>query len=246
MNEKEWLACSNPLPMVCFLKGKVSDRKLRLFACACWSRFMAYLEESKTGRALEVARQFADGQSTLEDLTEARKQTEKAVRADPRLVVDASCRAAVSVTQLSAFEAARETVRFTEQIARAGISYADIPGFNARQAEADALREERWDQCELLRHIVGNPFRPIVVDPAWLRWNSGAVVKIARAIYDENRFDDLPFLADALTDAGCDNEEILTHCRTPMEHPRGCWVVDALLPPSTQRDPSTQRQQVLE
>jgi hypothetical protein len=190
---------------------------------------MVYLEEPETRRALEVAELFADGQTTLEELTTARRQAEAAVLADPRMMVDSSCIAAIRVTEIPAFDALRETLHSTKQMARAHISYADIPGFDSRQAEADALRAELWDQCELLRHIVGNPFRPVVVDPAWLRWNDGTVVKMARAIYDEDRFDDLPFLADALQDAGCDNEEILTHCRTPMEHPKGCWVVDALL-----------------
>ena len=40
---------------------------------------------------------------------------------------------------------------------------------------------------------------------------------------------DLLILADALEDAGCDNADLLDHCRRPGEHVRGCWVVDALL-----------------
>jgi hypothetical protein len=41
-------------------------------------------------------------------------------------------------------------------------------------------------------------------------------------------FDQMPVLADALQDAGCDNTDILNHCRQPGEHVRGCWVVDLL------------------
>ena len=51
----------------------------------------------------------------------------------------------------------------------------------------------------------------------------------AQAIYDEPAFDRLPILADAVTDAGCDNADILTHCRGDGRHVRGCWVVDLLL-----------------
>jgi hypothetical protein len=52
---------------------------------------------------------------------------------------------------------------------------------------------------------------------------------MAQVIYDERKFEDLPFLADALEEAGCDNADILNHCRGPGPHVRGCWVVDLLL-----------------
>jgi hypothetical protein len=84
-------------------------------------------------------------------------------------------------------------------------------------------------QAGLLHEIFGNPFRPAALDPSWLAWHDGAVRKMARAIYDERRFADLPILADALEDAGCAEAAILAHCREPGEHVRGCWVVDLLL-----------------
>ena len=46
---------------------------------------------------------------------------------------------------------------------------------------------------------------------------------------EERRFEDLPILADALEEAGCDDEDILGHCRSDGEHVRGCWAVDLLL-----------------
>jgi hypothetical protein len=49
---------------------------------------------------------------------------------------------------------------------------------------------------------------------------------MAQAIYDERRFGDLPILADALEDAGCNDARILSHCRDEQEHVRGCWVLD--------------------
>ncbi|MBI1831034.1 MAG: hypothetical protein HYR84_06255 [Planctomycetes bacterium] len=52
---------------------------------------------------------------------------------------------------------------------------------------------------------------------------------LAQTIYDERRFADMPLLADALTEAGCTDANILNHCRQPGEHVRGCWVVDLLL-----------------
>jgi hypothetical protein len=80
-----------------------------------------------------------------------------------------------------------------------------------------------------IREIFGNPFRPVSVDPSWVAWNDGTVVKLAQAIYDDRTFDHLPILADALEEAGCDNADILNHCRKPGVHVRGCWVVDLIL-----------------
>ena len=70
---------------------------------------------------------------------------------------------------------------------------------------------------------------PVRVEPAWFAWNDHTVPRIAQAIYGERAFDRMPILADALEDAGCDNADILGHCRQPGPHVRGCWVVDLLL-----------------
>lgn len=85
------------------------------------------------------------------------------------------------------------------------------------------------NECALLREVCGNPFRPARVDSSVLCWNGGCVTRMAQAIYDGRRFDDLPILADALDEAGCREEDVLAHCRSKAEHVRGCWVLDALL-----------------
>ncbi|MGH7174582.1 MAG: hypothetical protein ACRELG_30310 [Gemmataceae bacterium] len=89
---------------------------------------------------------------------------------------------------------------------------------------------ERWARSKLLRDIFGPlPFRPIVLDLAWLAWSDGTVRRLAQAIYDERAFERMPILADALEEAGCADADILNHCRQPSEHVRGCWVVDLIL-----------------
>ncbi len=79
---------------------------------------------------------------------------------------------------------------------------------------------------KLFQEVYGNPFEPVTLNHSWL---TTTVQALANGIYEEKAFDRMPILADALHDAGCDNEDILNHCRQPGEHVRGCWVVDLLL-----------------
>lgn len=93
-------------------------------------------------------------------------------------------------------------------------------------------------RANLLREIVGNPFRPVPKDEVfpcvyWRRksgWGPMATaLQIAEAAYDEQDWGRLPVLADAMEEAGCAHYEILTHLRGPNTHVRGCWAVDAIL-----------------
>jgi hypothetical protein len=80
---------------------------------------------------------------------------------------------------------------------------------------------------ELLREVYGNPYRRIDLKPEWL---TDTAVVLARQMYEARDFGAMPILADALQDAGCDNDDILTHCRDSKPvHVRGCWVVDQVL-----------------
>ncbi len=78
----------------------------------------------------------------------------------------------------------------------------------------------------LLRDIFGNPFRPVTFAP---EWRTEAAVGIAAKMYDSRDFGNMPILADALQDGGCEHPDILSHCREPRTHVRGCWVVDLVL-----------------
>ena len=52
---------------------------------------------------------------------------------------------------------------------------------------------------------------------------------MAQTIYDQRTYDRLPVLADALEAPALPDAEILSHCRRPGPHVRGCWIVDLLL-----------------
>ena len=87
--------------------------------------------------------------------------------------------------------------------------------------------ESRRLLCAIARDVLIDALRPVAFDPAW---RSESAVALARAAYESRNFTLLPILADALEEAGCDNAEVLAHCRQPdATHVRGCWVVDLVL-----------------
>jgi hypothetical protein len=79
---------------------------------------------------------------------------------------------------------------------------------------------------ELLRDVYGNPYRYV---PFPAGWRTDTVTTFARTMYESREFSAMPIFADALEEAGCDNEEILEHCRSGKPHVRGCWVLDLVL-----------------
>ncbi len=80
--------------------------------------------------------------------------------------------------------------------------------------------------ARMFRDVVGNPFRSVAFSPSW---RTDTAVGLARQVYEGRDFSAMPILADTLQDAGCDNTDVLDHCRDPSPHVRGCWVVDLLL-----------------
>src|SRR5262245_3144923 len=71
MTEGEWLACEYRQGMLEFLRGKVSERKLRLFGCACCRRIWSNLEARRSRWLVEVSERYADGRVTRDRLTSA-------------------------------------------------------------------------------------------------------------------------------------------------------------------------------
>ena len=231
MTEAEWLACHEPDPMLVFLRGRATDRKLRLFAVGC-CRSIWHLLPNEAARALvEVAERFADGLASEEERATAEGEFtwadwESRGSQDPYL-----CSLATeAVTQLAresdaTFAARTHRVNpgWPEQAYEAARGVSNQVGHTTPLSR----RPEEWaKQIKVLRDIFGNPFRPVTPDPAWL---TDDVRTIARQMYNSRDFSRMAMLAVALQDAGCDNEDILTHCRGPGPHVRGCWVVDAVL-----------------
>jgi hypothetical protein len=200
--------------MLEFLRGKTSDRKLRLFAAASFRRLAYLLPDSRQHRGIEMLEQEAEGTASLEIRRAVTRDVRYALPASNEIVEDAPADDPYFVALMLYRELASSSAAEHALHATAGL--------------ADGAAEQGEQTC-VLRDIFGNPFRPVSVDPGWLVWNGGTIQQIAETIYDERAFDRLPILADALEDAGCTNEDILNHCRQPGVHVRGCWVIDLVL-----------------
>jgi hypothetical protein len=219
MNEAEWLRCAGPSPMLEFLKGKVSERQLRLFASACCRRVWGLIGE-KGRKGVEVAEQYADGTRCQRTLCRAWT----AAQAEARKVKKraAEC-ASLAAARAVAPDRRWEPTRLNASAAALAAAWA----VKCRhRGSNEALSAESKAQADLLRDIF-NPWLPSI-PPALLAWNDGAVARVAQMIYQDNEFGDLPILADALEEAGCTNADILNHLRSPGPHVRGCWAVDLL------------------
>ena len=226
MTETEWLASTDPQPMLEYLRGKVSDRKLRLFACACARQSRHLLDDQRSRTAVEVAEKYADGLATKEELVAARNATENA-------------------TENTAWDTAWDTAWYTAWYTAWSASWAA-----ARDAARDAARAK---QANLLRDIFGNPFRQVqlvvchcgaCVQPrrqhhngpcARRRMLTPTVRQLTQAAYDHRQPDgsldpvSLAAVADSLEEAGCDRQEVLVHLRSPGPYYRGMWGLDMVL-----------------
>jgi hypothetical protein len=84
MTETEWLACTDPTPMLEFLRGQASDRKLQLFGSACHRRIPAkaavHWEQLRRGLHIrEVAGRRGVASNERKELVRARLDAENAV-----------------------------------------------------------------------------------------------------------------------------------------------------------------------
>jgi hypothetical protein len=202
--------------MLLGLPAAVPDRRLRLFALACCRRVEARLAHPLSRQALLLAERYTNGSATDEDMRALSSQFMGEYNA--RLAAAGGDWNAMSTTDLRAAYALTRNA-FP---ARAALEAVEA---------AEDKSAERSVQCQLLRCIFGNPFGPPrPLDPGWLAWYGGSVVRLARLIYEERRFELMPELGDALEEAGCRDEDILGHCRQQGGvHARGCWVLDLLL-----------------
>jgi hypothetical protein len=234
MTESEWLSCTDPAPLLDFAGGWLTERKLRLFGCACCRRLWPVLTERGSREAIAAAEQSADRLPPSPAAAAAARPI-AAVFLPPcpcaRCAVTAGRNAALAAPWALARPARDAAAVASASTAFAAACLAIAENGRAEEAGAwEAARDaELARQADLLRDLAGNPFRPTPIADAVLRWNDGTVRRLARSAYEDRAFDRLPILADALEEAGCDNADLLNHCRGKDDHSRGCWALDGLL-----------------
>ncbi len=237
MTEEEWLTGTDPFPMLTALKDRSSDRKLRLFGVACCRHIWEHLPDERSREMVLLAESFADNAVTSGQLADAFEAAGDAYDAIHYEGGDQDAASAVLMLRQELqlellLEWMAESVAYATNAAKYELlnDPSFLPGQTRDEKYESLLEEGRIAasriQSDLLRDIFGNPFRPVVFDPAW---RSESAVGVARGIYEDRAFERMPILADALQDAGCDHADILTHCREPGTRVRGCWVVDLVL-----------------
>jgi hypothetical protein len=232
VTEEEWLKAQDGSELLEFLAEDLpqSDRKMRLAACACCRRVAKFIGSPEFTSLLRLTEMSADDHSQGPERVRLRDRLHRAwqgtVAGRPLYeAADAACG-----SFLHAAESAKP--RFWSFRSNDDLHYAAWSAISAQDAvgaEEPGNRAEANEaaaQSDLVRDIFGNPFRPVAFDPRWL---TSDVVGLARATYDDRAFEPMPILADALMDAGCEDELIIGHCRGEGPHVRGCWVVDLVL-----------------
>jgi hypothetical protein len=215
MNRTAWLSSNDPMPMLAWLREHGNERKLRLFACACCRRLEALLRGQESWLVGEIER--GEQMAEAGGLYTPQPNLGRSVVPSPTGERQLAANVVLAVRAASAWNAAREVVTASRALLRARPDSAD-----------ECLDVEARAQAALVRDVFGGLFHS---EPVYLAGvvEHPAVLPLARAIYQDRSFAELPVLADALEDAGCTDEEMLEHCREPGEHVRGCWVVDLLL-----------------
>jgi hypothetical protein len=231
MTEAEWLACADPTPMIDLLAGKLSERKARLWSCACIRRAWHFLTDPRSRKAVQTAERFADGRvgsralwnayCRAEDVTDESEIEWMSIHWDD--ILDAA-----------AWTASNEILDRARSIA--GVVAANVgldPDSGIISLDLPEEKHEKAAQADLLRDVFSNPLRPVAIEPTR---QTPTVVSLAQAAYDNRilpagTLDPLRLgvLADALEEAGCTNTDLLGHLRSPGVHCRGCWAVDVVL-----------------
>lgn len=229
MTSEEWNSSTSLEELIDACGLAEGDRRLRLFNAACARRVAAVMPDDHARRLVDRAEQRAEGALADRDWLRAVAET-----LDPYLGNEAARDGAGGATfgvlmHLHRTDP-RSVVRLAESVVEGRAFLAYTGGYPADVGADEwvrrAIESEAADLCRLFRCVCGSPYRRAAFAPEWL---TATVRSLVAGIDAERAFDRLPILADALQDAGCEDAELLGHCRGSGPHGRGCWAVDLAL-----------------
>ena len=187
MTEDEWLTSNRGPEMLNHLGAKATARKRALLVAYCVRRLSHLFPESRQQYAVSVLERMAEGVVSTVEINTAKHGAHS------------------TTTQFGDRLHFAGTMLFREFVSsNTGHHALLLPG-----ALADGTPENAH-LCLIVRDIFVNPFRPVSFNPAW---RTDTAVAVARQMYDSRDFGAMPILADALQEAGCEDEQVLTHCR---------------------------------
>jgi hypothetical protein len=217
MKDADWLTCTEVRRMLPAVRHRLSERKLRLLACGCCRRVWRLLRSERSRRAVALAERYADGLADRHRLFQASEEARQPVERTSQQVTAAATVAAMIADPRPLLD--RRDFRFT------ALAVA-LDELSRATDEPTADGTPHSTPCELLRDLLGPATGAVVFDPAW---RTSDLQALARRAYDDRDFAVLPVLGDALEDAGCTSDALLTHCRAGAGHARGCWALDLVL-----------------
>jgi hypothetical protein len=216
MTEDEWLSSIGLFALLGYANTQGWTRKIRLYSCACCRVAERLAPNDWMRDVIARAERYADGGLADSTIVRYRREAEKQW-------VSVSSRTPLP-PEAGIYLAIQDACRLNDD-GHMMLSWRRLvsrPNSLQQTSERDAEALLRPP----FRDIFGNPFRAVAFDPSW---RSSTAVAVARQMYESRDFTGMPVLADALQDAGCDNDDVLTHCRGDGVHVRGCWVVDLVL-----------------
>jgi hypothetical protein len=244
-NRRVWEAGDQLIPMTVSLQMMGKRRKLRLFTLACFDIVRPHVTDPRSLAAVaffehHIEKSGVFGRTGRPAVAETAEVAATEIRNRFNIYGGVAITtkqwddtiAHAAAAQLVAHkdsEAANMCGQFAAQIRLSEWAFANgywPPDWTAPEVNA-AWTARQKEIINLLKDVVGDPFRPVTFNPSW---RTSDVMLLAQGIYDDRAFDRMPILADALQDAGCENEDILSHARdATATHVRGCWVVDLVL-----------------
>lgn len=239
MHDERWAFVPDPkgLDDYWWYNEVLSERKRYLFMAAVGRQVVHLMDEPVCIRAVDTCEEFAEGIVGEEKFCDVMEEANDA-RCASQSTVAAVSAAHAFLTFLTDGGKLHECVEAAELAfgyvvaANSGDLPADteiaawqaIERYPSFRAGRDSANRRFTELC--LDIFSPNPFAQPVIDPSW---RTSTVLTLASQMYESRDFAALPVLADALQDAGCEDEQLLSHCRGPGPHVRGCWVVDLVL-----------------